>query len=146
MITNKSTTDQAWILHILTASPPLNTQEELIRSRLLTFVQKKGKRPWSQTAQGKLQPDIRKKSFTARLIQNRNQLPTEAAETPSLEIFKTRQGPKQTDLSGPCSEQWVGLEPSRALFSHLNYSLIPLLQSQSVQVNRMDCRAKARTE
>ncbi|KAK4815873.1 hypothetical protein QYF61_009924 [Mycteria americana] len=49
--------------------------------------------------QGKFQPDIRKKCVTVGVVQHWNQLPTEAADTPSLEIFRTRQGPKQTDLT-----------------------------------------------
>lgn len=64
---------------------PYTTQQDWVQFNVLTFVQRKGKK---QESQGKFQPDIRKKEcFTMTVVQPWNKLPTEAAESPSLETF-----------------------------------------------------------
>lgn len=47
---------------------------------------------------GRFKLDIRKKTFTMRVVKDRNRLPREAEDLPSLETFKVRVGGAQMSL------------------------------------------------
>jgi len=40
--------------------------------------------------EGRFRLDIRKKLFTVRVVRHRNRLPREAADAPTLELFRAR--------------------------------------------------------
>jgi len=44
----------------------------------------------SNIEEGRCRLDIRKKSFTARVVRNQNRLPSDVIDVPSLEAFKVR--------------------------------------------------------
>ena len=44
----------------------------------------------SNIEEGRFRLDIRKKSFTARVVRNQNRLPSDVIDVPSLEAFKVR--------------------------------------------------------
>ena len=61
--------------------------------------------------QGRFRLDIRKKSFTVRVVRHWNRLPCDVVDAPSLETFKVRLDQalgNLTELWCPCSLQGVG--------------------------------------